>query len=103
MIHYENVVKKAVTKGLLPKERFARFNNVFIALETTADMGLFDIKKLKSSDKRTYYRLRKGKYRAIFYTELYENVVDLNFIANYEKKEKNKKVIFTTAADILKS
>ncbi len=36
-------------------------------------------------------------------TELYENVLDLNFIATYEKKEKKKKVSFTTAADILKS
>ena len=35
MIHYENEVKKAVKKGTLPKEIFARFNNAFIALETT--------------------------------------------------------------------
>jgi len=69
MIYYENEVKKAVKKGTLPKEIFARFNNVFIALDTTGDLGLFDIKKLKSSEKRTYYRLRKGKYRAIFYIE----------------------------------
>jgi mRNA interferase RelE/StbE len=69
MIHYENEIKKSVKKGILPKEIFIRINNVFIALETTSDLGLFDIKKLKSSDKRTYYRLRKGKYRAIFYVE----------------------------------
>ena len=36
-------------------------------------------------------------------TELYENVLDLNFITAYEKKEKKKKVSFSTAADILKS
>jgi len=69
MIHYENEVQKAVKKGTLPKEIFIRFNNVFVALETTGDLGLFDIKKLKSSEKRTYYRLRKSKYRAIFYIE----------------------------------
>ena len=69
MIQYENEVKKAVKKGMLPKEIFARFNNAFISLETTGDLGLFDIKKLKSSEKRTYYRLRKSKYRAIFYIE----------------------------------
>lgn len=69
MIYYENEVKKAVRKGTLPKEIFARFNNAFIALETTKDLGLFDIKKLKSAEKRTYYRLRKNKYRAIFYME----------------------------------
>ena len=48
MLHYENEVGKAVKKGTLPKEIFTRFSNAFIALETTGDLGLFDIKKLKS-------------------------------------------------------
>ena len=69
MVFYEDVIKKAVKKGALPKEIFQRFNNVFISLDTTNDLGLFNIKKLKSLEKRTYYRLRKGKYRAIFYIE----------------------------------
>jgi len=69
MLYYENEVRKSVKKGALPKEIFRRFNNAFIALETTGDLGLFDIKKLKSSEKRSYYRLRKNKYRAIFYIE----------------------------------
>lgn len=69
MVFYEDTVKKAVKKGSLPKDIFKRFNNVFISLDTTNDLGLFDIKKLKSSEKRTYYRLRKGKYRSIFYIE----------------------------------
>lgn len=67
MVYYEDEIKKAVKKGHLPRDIFIRFNNVFMALDATKDLGLFDIKKLKSSDKRTYYRLRKGKYRAIFY------------------------------------
>ena len=69
MIYYESDVKKAAKKVTLPKEIFTRFNNAFVALETTGDLGLFDIKKLKSSKKRTYYRLRKSKHRAIFYIE----------------------------------
>lgn len=69
MVVYEESVKKAITKGSLPKDIFLRFNNIFIALDTTHDLSLFDIKKLKSSEKRTYYRVRKGKYRAIFYIE----------------------------------
>ncbi|MEW5743814.1 MAG: hypothetical protein AB1805_00050 [Nitrospirota bacterium] len=69
MIVYEENIKKAITKGSLPRDVFKRFNNVFIALDTTHDLSLFDIKKLKTSDKRTYYRVRKGKYRAIFYIE----------------------------------
>jgi len=69
MVVYEEDVKKAVAKGFLPKDIFVKFNNVFIALDTTHDLSLFDIKKLKSYEKRTYYRVRKGKYRAIFYIE----------------------------------
>lgn len=69
MVIYEENIKKAVAKGSLPEDVFLKFNNVFIALDITHDLGLFDIKKLKSSEKRTYYRVRKGKYRAIFYIE----------------------------------
>ncbi len=69
MIYYENEIKKSIKKGLLPKKIFIRFNNAFIALDATKDLGLFDIKRLKTSHDRIYYRLRKGKYRAIFYLE----------------------------------
>jgi mRNA interferase RelE/StbE len=69
MVVYEEDVRKAIFKSSLPQDIFERFNNVFISLDTTHDLSLFDIKKLKSSAKRTYYRVRKGKYRAIFYIE----------------------------------
>jgi mRNA interferase RelE/StbE len=69
MIFYEKDVKKSIRKGLIPKGVFRRFNNAFVALDVTGDLGLFDVKKLKSSEKRTYYRLRRGKYRAVFYIE----------------------------------
>jgi hypothetical protein len=69
MVFYETTIKKALHKGSLPKDIFNRFANVFIALDTTHDLSLFDIKKLKPSEKRTYYRVRKGKYRALFYIE----------------------------------
>ena len=82
MVVYEDAVKKAVIKGYLPKDIFERFNNVFISLDTTHDLSIFDIRKLKSSEKRTYYRVRKGKYRAIFYIE------DSNyFIISIAKRE----------------
>jgi len=69
MVNYESEVGKNVKKGILPKEIFKKINNVFIALDTTHDLTLFDIKRLKTIKKRSYYRLRKGKYRAIFYIE----------------------------------
>ncbi len=59
MIFYEDAINKALKKGELPKEIFQRFNNVFISLDKTNDLGLFDIKKLKSSEKRTNVELSR--------------------------------------------
>jgi mRNA interferase RelE/StbE len=69
MIRYEQDIQKAVRKGTLPRGVFELFHHAFMAMEMTGDMNLFDVKRLKSSQSRTYYRLRKGKYRAIFFTE----------------------------------
>ena len=69
MIKYEEGVLKSLKKGLIPKDTFNLFDHAFIALDTTKDMNLFDIKRLKSTGTRYYYRMRKGKYRAIFYIE----------------------------------
>lgn len=57
-------------------------HNAFIAIDKTKDLSLFDIKKLKEASERNYYRLRKGKYRAIFYIEN-ENV----FVIALDKRE----------------
>lgn len=83
MIHYEDNILKALKKGILPKEIFVLFHHAFIALDTTKDMNLFDIKKLKSSGDRNYYRLRKGKYRTIFFTE--KNDYNVILIAKREE------------------
>lgn len=71
MIFYEDAVKKAFSKGKLPKNIFEQFHHCFQALSLTNDLSLFDVKALKGEpgDKRLYFRLRKGKYRAIFYIE----------------------------------
>ena len=71
MVKYSDEVLKSVQKGFIPKEIFIHFNNAFISLDLTKDLNLFDIKQLKISEEkqRVYYRLRKGKYRAIFYLE----------------------------------
>ena len=71
MIKYaEDIVRKAA-KGLIPPSVFLHINNAFTAIDITKDLNLFDIKQLKMSKKssRIYYRLRKGKYRAIFYVD----------------------------------
>jgi len=69
MIKYEDEVLRNLKKGKIPKEVFQLFHHAFIALETTKDLNLFDIKRLKSNEARTYYRMRKNKFRAIFYIE----------------------------------
>ncbi|GBR77496.1 hypothetical protein RDn1_155 [Candidatus Termititenax dinenymphae] len=71
MIQYLGDILKSLKKGLIPKEIFIHINNAFAALDLTKDLALFDIKQLKTpkGSKHVYYRLRKGKYRAIFYLE----------------------------------
>ena len=71
MIRYAEDIVKRISKNLIPQEIFLHMNNAFTAIDTIKDLNLFDIKQLKMSKdtSRIYYRLRKGKYRAIFYIE----------------------------------
>ena len=69
MIKYEDAVLKAYKKGSIPKNIFEHIHHVFQSLELTKDMNLFDIKRLQGSELREYFRLRKGKYRAIFFLQ----------------------------------
>ncbi|GHV83606.1 hypothetical protein AGMMS50212_09460 [Spirochaetia bacterium] len=71
MVMFDEGISKKVSKGLVPLEIFVHINNAFIAIDLTKDLNLFDIKQLKTSKStdRVYYRLRKGKYRAIFYID----------------------------------
>jgi len=89
MVQYENEIVKRVAKKFIPEDIFVHFNNAFMALDLTKDLRLFDIKQLKISKniERVYYRLRKGKYRAIFY--LSEN--NINVVALDKREEVYKK------------
>jgi mRNA interferase RelE/StbE len=71
MVRYEDEIIKKIAKRQIPQDIFVHINNAFMALDLTKDMNLFDIKQLKKSKgtERIYYRLRKSKYRAIFYLE----------------------------------
>ena len=71
MVKYAEDIVKRVSKGFVPQDIFLHINNAFMAIDMTKDLNLFDIKQLKMSKEtsRMYYRLRKGKYRAIFYVE----------------------------------
>ena len=84
MIMYLEAIRKSIKKGQLPKEIFSLFNNAFLSIDLTKDLNLFDIKELKEDKKvqRKYYRIRKGKYRAIFYIEK-EDI----FVITIDKRE----------------
>jgi len=82
MIFYEEKIKKKIRKKDLPKNIINRFHNAFRSLDLTKDIGLFDIKRMRGSYNREYFRLRKGKYRAIFYFE--ENNI---FVIDIGKRE----------------
>jgi len=89
MIRYAESIQKGLKKKLLPKEVFLLFNNAFLSLDLTKDLNLFDIKALKENkeSQRVYYRIRKGKYRSIFYIERY----DIFVIAIDKREEVYKK------------
>lgn len=84
MVRYIDDILTQLRKGQLPKEVFLHFNNAFAALDLTKDLSLFDIRQLRVSEgsERAYYRLRKGKYRAIFYIE-HESI----FVIALDKRE----------------
>ncbi len=84
MIKYLEEILKRIKKRKIPEEVFIHFNNAFASIDLTKDLELFDIKQLKKSEdkNRKYFRLRKGKYRAIFYIEE-ENI----FVIAIDKRE----------------
>jgi len=69
MVFYDSDIKKDMKKGRISTEIVKLFHHAFLALDQTNDLNLFDIKKLVSNGTVDYYRLRKGKYRAIFTIE----------------------------------
>ncbi len=68
MVVYDKSILKAIRKNKIPTRIIDHFNNSFIALDTVKDYTLFDIKVVEGKIDG-YYRLRKGKYRAIFTTQ----------------------------------
>jgi mRNA interferase RelE/StbE len=69
MVRYDENIAKRMGKNLIPADAFTHLNNAFMEIDLNKDLRRFDIKQLKVSAGRIYYRLRKGKYRAIFYIE----------------------------------
>lgn len=69
VVYYDEDIRKDIKKCILQKEIVKLFIHAFESINSTKDLNLFDIKKLVSDSSVNYYRLRKGKYRAIFRME----------------------------------
>jgi mRNA interferase RelE/StbE len=67
MIRYDVHLLKEVEKGGIPGKIFAQIHHCFEAIEKVGDLSIFDVKPIKGDYLHTYYRLRKGQYRAIFF------------------------------------
>jgi len=67
MVRYEIAVRKRIGKRAIPPRVMRTLHTALTVVDQTRDLRLFDIKEIRGSFKRTYYRLRKGKYRAIFF------------------------------------
>jgi mRNA interferase RelE/StbE len=69
MIYYSTEVQKAISKGDVPRETFRSLHNAFLSIDLTKDLNLFDIKQMKGNYDKKYFRMRKGKFRSIFYID----------------------------------
>jgi mRNA interferase RelE/StbE len=87
MIQYDKEILKAVKKGKIPESVFIQVHHCFQAIESVKDITIFDIKQIKGEYKNTYYRLRKGQYRAIFFFES----KDIRVVALEHRSEVYKK------------
>lgn len=67
MIEYAKEILRDVQKGKAPEKIFLQIHHCFEAIEKVGDMTIFDVKQIKGSYRNTYYRLRKGQYRAVFF------------------------------------
>ena len=66
---YSKRVGRRVRKRKLPSDVWVDFRDAFKSLADTKNFRLFDIKKLTDKGQYRYYRLRLGRYRALFWIE----------------------------------
>lgn len=71
MVFFDETIVKRVRKGQIPAAVFSGLRNALVSVDVTGDLSLFDIRRIQVTSQfgRVYWRLRKGKYRAIFFLE----------------------------------
>lgn len=69
MIQYEESILKGVEKGRIPERVFLQIHHCFEAIQKVGDMTIFDVKQVKHGSRRINYRLRKSRFRTLFFFE----------------------------------
>jgi mRNA interferase RelE/StbE len=75
MVIIHEDVRRDLKKGKIPTRVYKLFLDAFLSLDATKNMNLFDIRQLYTKQDQTFYRLRKNKYRAIFYMQKNDFIV----------------------------
>ena len=68
---------KILKKNQIPKDIFDNIYTALSEVDKTKNLSLFDITEIIENSSITYYRIRNGKYRAIFYINNDDVIIDL--------------------------
>jgi len=77
MVIISNLSLKILKKNQIPKYIFDNIYTALSEVDKTKNLSLFDITEIIENSNITYYRIRKGKYRAIFYINNDDVIIDL--------------------------
>jgi len=70
MLIVSEAVEKVLSKGKIPMHIYLSIYEALIEIDKNKDITLYDVTDIQDQHhklKYHYYRLRKGKYRSIFY------------------------------------
>ncbi len=77
MLIISDLSLKILKKNQIPKDIFDNIYTALSEVDKTKKLSLFDITEIIENSSITYYRIRKGKYRAIFYISNDDIIIDL--------------------------
>ncbi len=75
LIIYKHIAKIILKSGM-PRKELDSIRDALKIIDKTKDITLFNITEMKGNYSEVYYRIRKGKYRAIFYFKEGDTVLD---------------------------
>ena len=76
MLVIDKEAAKLILKSGIPKKELDKLKDALKIIDKTKDLTLFNITEMKGDYSKIYYRIRKGKYRAIFYFDDDNTILD---------------------------